>query len=150
MFSFKSASRIGMALSVLGMMAAAAPASAAEDHAAAVAALGGDADKGAKTFKRKCGSCHFADKDKKKTGPTMLQIFGRPAGSVDGFRYSKPMMAKAEEGLVWNTETMSEFLTKPKDYIPKTKMSFAGFKDAQDIADVLTFLHGASGETPAE
>ena len=40
MFSFKTASRIGLALSVMGMMAVAAPASA-QDHAAEVAALGG-------------------------------------------------------------------------------------------------------------
>ncbi len=149
MFSFKTASRIGVALSVLGMLSVAAPASA-EDHAAAVAALSGDAAKGKKTFKRKCGSCHFAEKDKKKTGPTLLQIFGRTAASVEGFKYSKAMTAKAEEGLVWNTETMTAYLTKPKDFVPKTRMSFAGFKDAQDIADVLAHLLEVSGETPAE
>lgn len=149
MFSFKTASRIGVALSVMGMMAAAVPASA-QDHAADVAALGGDAANGEKLFKRKCASCHFADEEKKKTGPGLLHVFGRHAGGADGFKYSKAMTEAGEGGLVWTVETMSQYLDNPKKFIKGNRMSFAGFKKPEEIADVLTYLHEAAGESPTQ
>ena len=47
----------------------------------------GDADKGAKVF-RKCKACHVADEEKNRVGPHLVGISGRAAGAVDGFKYS--------------------------------------------------------------
>ena len=49
-------------------------------------------------------------------------------------------MAKAEEGLVWDEESLSAFLEKPRKYLPKTRMSFAGLKDEEDRANVIAYL----------
>lgn len=100
----------------------------------------GDADKGKKIF-NKCKACHaVGDGAKNKVGPQLNGIVGRAAGQVDGFKYSKAMIAKGEEGLVWDEAALSAYLTKPKDFVPGTKMSFAGLKKEKEIADILAYL----------
>lgn len=100
----------------------------------------GDADKGEKVFK-KCKACHAVGEDaKNKVGPTLNGIVGSPAGQNADFKYSDAMMAKAAEGLVWDDASMTAFLTKPKDFIDGTKMSFAGLRKEDDIEDVIAYL----------
>ena len=101
----------------------------------------GDVKKGKKVFK-KCKSCHMVgEKAKKKVGPALNNIFGATAGTVEGFtKYSKNMKKAGEEGLIWNEETLTEFLTKPKAMIKKTKMSFKGLKKEKDIVNILAYL----------
>ena len=50
------------------------------------------------------------------------------------------MQAKNAAGLVWSDETMDAFLTKPKAFIPKTKMNFPGLSDAQDRANIIAYM----------
>lgn len=100
----------------------------------------GDVAKGEKVFK-KCKACHAVGEDaKNKVGPVLNGIYGRAAGANEDFKYSKAMIAKAEEGLVWDIDALSEFLTKPKKFIPKTKMSFAGLRKEKDVANVIAYL----------
>ncbi|GLQ15923.1 c-type cytochrome [Maritalea porphyrae] len=100
----------------------------------------GDVDKGKKVF-NKCKACHMVgDKAKNKSGPELNELFGRAAGSKDGFKYSKAMLAKGEDGLVWNEETLNAFLTKPKAFVKGTKMSFAGIKKQKDMDNLLAYL----------
>jgi cytochrome c len=72
-----------------------------------------------------------------KQGPNLYGLFGRTAGTVPGFSYSP---ANLKSGVVWEQDTLYEYLLNPKKYIPKTKMNFAGFKSEQDRADVIAFL----------
>ena len=100
----------------------------------------GDAEAGEKVF-NKCKACHAVGEDaKNKSGPILNGIVGAAAGAVEGFKYSKALMAKAEEGLVWDEESLSAFLEKPRKYLPKTRMSFAGLKDEEDRANVIAYL----------
>jgi cytochrome c len=101
----------------------------------------GDPDKGAKVF-NKCRACHTADEEKNKIGPHLVGIVGRPAGSVEGFKYSPAM---AGSGIVWEDATLTEYLKDPKGYIPGNRMAFVGLKKGEDIADLLVFLHEQSG-----
>ena len=95
---------------------------------------------GEKVFK-KCKACHqVGDGAKNKTGPTLNGIVGAAAGAVDGFRYSKPMKAAADGGLVWTEAELRAFLAKPKGYMPKTKMSFAGLRKDADLDAVIAYL----------
>jgi len=90
---------------------------------------------------RQCSTCHeIGEGAKNKTGPHLNDVFGRTAGSIDGFRYSRPFVAAGEEGLVWTTETVHDFLMQPRDYIKGTRMSFRGFRDEADIAAVIAYL----------
>ena len=106
----------------------------------------GDVVKGEKAFK-KCKACHAVGEGaKNRVGPQLNDLIGRTAGSVEKFKYSKAMNAKGEEGLVWNAETIAEFLRKPKDFVPKTKMAFAGFKKDEDVVNVIAYLEQFSGD----
>jgi cytochrome c2 len=103
-------------------------------------ALAGDAEAGKNVFK-KCASCHAVGEDaKNKVGPILNDVFGRNAGTGDGFKYSKPMIAAGEGGLVWNNETMGAYLMDPKGYIKGNRMAFAGLKKQDDVDNVLAYL----------
>lgn len=96
--------------------------------------------KGEKVFK-KCKACHqVGDKAKNKTGPILNGIVGAKVGAVEGYKYSKAMQGLAETGAVWSEEELAKFLAKPKKYLKKTKMSFAGLKKEADIEAITEYL----------
>ncbi|MDP2619238.1 MAG: cytochrome c family protein [Hyphomicrobiales bacterium] len=96
----------------------------------------GDADKGKKVF-NKCRTCHNADVEKNKVGPSLLGLFGRHAGSVEGFKYSDAMK---NADIVWDKETVEEYVKDPKGFIPGNKMAFVGIKDEDQLEDLLAYL----------
>ena len=51
-------------------------------------------------------------------------------------------------GGTWTFDRLNEFLTKPKAYLPDTKMSFAGIKKAQKRADLVAFLNQNGSNLP--
>ncbi|MCO5133734.1 MAG: cytochrome c family protein [Phyllobacteriaceae bacterium] len=106
----------------------------------------GDAAAGEKVFK-KCAACHVVDSDDKKVGPSLHNVIGRTAGTTEGFKYSKSMIEAGEGGLVWSEETIGEYLKDPKGYVKGNKMSFAGLKKDEDVANVIAYLKQFS---PAE
>ena len=102
----------------------------------------GDAEAGAKIFK-KCKACHkVGDSAKNGVGPMLNGIVGNEIASVEGFekKYSKAFMAKKDEGLIWTEEVLDAYLTKPKKYIKGTKMTFPGLKKEADRANVIAYL----------
>jgi cytochrome c len=128
--------------------AAGSDAMAAEEKGIDVAALLGGADPvaamaaGAKAFK-KCAACHTIDDGgKAKIGPNLFGILDRDIASVDGFKYSSAM--SSFEGN-WTYENLANFLRKPKDFVPKTAMAFAGVKKDSELAGLILFLR-ASGD----
>ena len=95
-------------------------------------------DDGKKIFK-KCTACHSIAKDgTNKIGPALWGVLGRQAGSISDYKYSKAMTAY---GKPWSFEEMNGFLTKPKDWIKGTKMSFLGLKNEKDRAAVILFMN---------
>jgi len=56
-------------------------------------------------------------------GPPLKGVYGRPAGQVQDFRYS-PGFMKAAPDIVWNDETLDEFLKNSREMIPGTIMFF--------------------------
>ena len=107
---------------------------------AAVAEGFGDADKGAKIYK-KCAVCHQVGQGaKNRVGPQLNGIFGRVAGTVDGVKYSESMTRMGNDGLVWTTETLDAYIENPRALVSKTRMSFRGIKDEQDRSDLMAYL----------
>ena len=103
--------------------------------------LAGDIKAGEKVFK-KCKACHVVDKEKNKTGPHLVNIMGRSAGSLESYKkYSKAMK---ESGIVWDEDTLDGYLEKPKKYIKGTKMAFAGLKKEKDRENVIAYLKSFS------
>jgi cytochrome c len=100
-----------------------------------------DLKKGKKTFK-KCAACHKVEKGAgSKIGPNLYGVIGRNKGSINGFKYSDALKSK---GGKWNYKDLNIFLTKPKDFIPGTKMAFAGLKKDQDRANIIAYLKSAN------
>jgi len=99
-------------------------------------AYAADPVKGKKVFK-KCVACHSLQEGKNKVGPPLNNLLGRQAGSVDGYKYSKAMK---NSGVVWDEESLDKFITKPRKFIPKTKMSFRGIKKKSLRDDLISFL----------
>lgn len=52
-------------------------------------------------------------------GPNLHGLFGRKAGSVQGFAYSKAMKAS---GIVWDAKTLDRYLAAPTTTVPGTRM----------------------------
>ena len=95
-----------------------------------------DPVKGKKVFK-KCVACHSLQEGKNKIGPSLYNLLGRKAGSVDGYKYSKAMK---NSDVVWDEESLDKFLTKPRKFIKKTKMSFLGIKKKSLRDDLISFF----------
>jgi len=127
----------------LGMVAFGAAALAALTAAGAAQAAGpaaGDAARGKTVFAR-CAACHDLNTGAVRMGPSLKGIIGRKAGSVANFGYSAAMKGK---GVVWNPDTLNQFLTGPMKYVPGTRMAFAGLSNAQERADVIAYLKQAA------
>lgn len=97
-----------------------------------------DAAEGEKTF-AVCKACHqVGDTAKNAVGPVLNGLFGRKAGSVEGYSYSA---ANKNSGITWDEATFSEYIKDPKAKVPGTKMAFAGIKDEKKIKDLTAYLH---------
>ena len=113
----------------------------ADEHA-----MEGDAKAGEKVF-RKCKACHAVGEGaENKVGPMLNNIVGRQMASVDGFKYSTTLSGMGEAGDTWTDEALDAFLTKPRDFVDGTKMSFAGLRKDDDRADVIAYLKTFSDE----
>jgi cytochrome c len=132
------------AFAVFAVMQAAAPVAAEQVEIEVVDKDGnkltGDPVAGARIFKQ-CQQCHTLQPGRNLTGPTLHQIIGRTAGTVEKFNYSK---ANKESGVVWTEQKMFEYLENPRAYIPGTKMIFAGLRKPQDRADVIAYIQEES------
>jgi cytochrome c len=102
-------------------------------------ATAADAAHGEQVF-NKCKQCHTLEEGKKRIGPSLAGVVGRPAGSVDGYRYSQAMIEFGESGKVWDEALLDSYLEKPREVVAKTKMIFAGLKEPADRADVIAYL----------
>ena len=112
---------------VLALVAAASPADAQ------------DIDHGKRVF-QVCAPCHTADSDTNKFGPHLKGVVGRPAGSVEGYRYSQAMQDAGAQGLIWDELALSEFLSSPKSKVPGTSMRFWGLWTQSEIQDVIAYM----------
>jgi cytochrome c len=97
-----------------------------------------DAAAGEKVF-AVCKACHqVGPTAKNAVGPVLNGLFGRKAGSVQGYNYSE---ANKNSGITWDEATFSEYIKDPKAKVPGTKMAFAGIKDESKIKDLIAYLH---------
>ena len=93
-----------------------------------------------------CKRCHQAGGGaENRIGPHLNDVFGRTAGALAGFRYSRAMREAGAGGLVWSEATLDAFLADPHTFVPHSRMSFDGMEGADDRAQLLAWLRGFSG-----
>lgn len=92
---------------------------------------------GAEVFK-KCSSCHTIDKGgPNRIGPNLYGVVGAQKASHPGYSYSAAMEKK---GGKWTIDDLNIYLRLPREFVPGTKMSFAGIKDDKERADLILYL----------
>lgn len=127
-----------------GGQPAVAPVAAAPAAANAMSMLASaDPGKGMAVFK-KCKACHSTDQGgANRVGPNLWDVVGRAKGGADGFKYSDAMKSKGGD---WTPADLAAFLTKPKAFLPGTKMGFSGLKKPGDRAAVIAYLNSLSAQ----
>jgi cytochrome c len=92
------------------------------------------------TLSKICTVCHSFDKGGlNKIGPNLWNLVGEPIGQGrGGFSFSDAL--EKHKGEKWDPDNLNKWLANPQNFAPGTKMSFAGFPDAQSRADVVIYL----------
>ena len=75
-------------------------------------------------------------------GPNLYGVFGRVAGTAEGFNYSE---ALRESGIAWSPTELDSWLADPAGFLPETTMAFTGFQAPEDREALIEFLIVATG-----
>lgn len=101
----------------------------------------GDAERGATLFTRQCKACHqIGEGAVHRVGPQLNGLFGRKAGTEDGFNYSKSMARMGADGLTWTLETLDAYIENPKALVSGTRMNYRGMAEPEARAALMAFL----------
>ena len=104
-------------------------------------AADGNPSRGQRVFGA-CAACHSLQPGQNMTGPSLADLWSRKAGSVASFsRYSSALKSANIE---WNDKTLDAWIKDPQHLVPGNEMTFAGIKDNQQRADLLSFLKEAT------
>jgi cytochrome c len=101
---------------------------------------------GERQFARKCSVCHTLNLDgKRRAGPTLFGVFGRQAGTLEGYTYSDALL---QSTIVWDADSIDRLFKDGPDVVtPGTKMPIQRMKNSQDRHDLVSFLQSAT-KTP--
>ena len=100
---------------------------------------------GERQFQRKCSICHtLVPEGLRRAGPTLFGVFGRPAGGVSDYKYSR-VLREAE--FVWNEDTIDALFDEgPARFVPGSKMPMQRIAKPADRDDLIAFLKHATKE----
>jgi len=105
----------------------------------------GDVAKGATVFDQQCKQCHMVGPGAKtRIGPSLNGIYGRRAGSIDGFAYSKSMTRMGADGLTWTFERLDAYIENPKALVSGTRMNYPGLPNPEQRHNLMAFLRDYS------
>lgn len=97
----------------------------------------GDAARGQILFGQ-CRTCHYPEKGfGHHNGPSLWAVFGRKAGSAEGYEHYSDAMKNA--GFVWTPELLDFWLGHMDTFLPESTMIVFPL-DAQQRADVIAYL----------
>lgn len=97
----------------------------------------GQAQRGLEIFSQ-CVACHRERAtDVPNPGPDLRGVFGRPAGSMLGFRYSRALRNARRS---WTEHALDAFIADPQLAVPGNTMPFPGIADAAERSDLIAYL----------
>ena len=92
-------------------------------------------------FEQRCRSCHADDPAAKAYGPSLIDIYGRKAGSLEAFEYSDAMQ---KSGIVWNEDSLRAWMANNTDFMPGTRMRHVEISDHAEQDFILSYLRTLS------
>jgi cytochrome c len=95
-----------------------------------------DRTHGAEVF-QKCAVCHSLKPGEQLMGPSLGNLSGRAAGTLQGFSFSSALL---NSHIVWNAATLERFIADPQSDIPGTVMPYRGVKDPTERAALVCYL----------
>ena len=104
-------------------------------------------DPGELEFSRKCSVCHTLTPDgANRAGPTLYRLFGRKAGTLPGYIFSKALL---NSDVIWNEKTIAQlFDDGPDVMLPGTKMPIQRLKSVERRDELIRYLKGATAAKP--
>jgi len=85
-----------------------------------------------------CQACHTLKAgEEHKVGPNLHGIFGKKAGTTEGFKYSEALL---NSEIIWDEKQIRNWLEKPNDFIPGTTMAFIGITDEAQQTALIEYL----------
>ena len=98
---------------------------------------------GAPLFK-KCARCHSLSANGiKRSGPHLAGLFGRAAGSVQGYKYSSALTGV---DFRWNEKTLFRLFDEgPDTFLPGTKMPIQKVPNAEQLNHLVDYLKELTG-----
>lgn len=106
----------------------------------ASAQIEGDVNRGGQIY-RSCVACHSLRPDVHLSGPSLADLWGRKAGSIESFRRYSDDLKKSD--FVWDENTLNAWLADPSAMVPDTYMTFRGIQDDKVRTDLIAFLQVA-------
>jgi cytochrome c len=110
------------------------------EDAASQATTQGDPTRGAALFEKRCTGCHSLTSNHE--GPRLQGVYGRPTGSIPSFPYSDALKSAH---LVWNDQTLEQWLTDPDAFLPGNNMDFH-VPRAQERKDIIAYFKQSAGK----
>ncbi len=74
-------------------------------------------------------------------GPTLRGVYGRPAGTVEGFLYSREFL-KRLQGVIWTRETLDIWIADSQAWVPGSMM-FYKQPDPEARRKIIAYLSNA-------
>jgi cytochrome c len=102
-----------------------------------------EAEMGEREFLRKCSVCHTLERDGlNRAGPTLYGVFGRRAGSLPDYPYSR---ALRESDIVWDEDTISQLFDHGPDVVtPGSKMPVQVLSSVEQREALIAYLKEAT------
>ena len=100
------------------------------------------ARKGKKVAVRQCVACHdITQEATPKVGPPLWGMYGKKAGSAEGYTYSETHLQKTEaDGIVWDEATLDTYLMNPQAMIPGNKMVYPGLESEKQRKNLIEYM----------
>jgi cytochrome c len=97
------------------------------------------AEDGQVQFNNRCRTCHSVREADNRQGPSLHNLIGRKAGSLEDYQLYSQAMRRS--GVVWNEETLDKFIATPDTVIPGNNMKpYAGITDDAERELIVKYL----------
>ena len=93
-------------------------------------------------FNNHCRTCHVTNEGDNRLGPSLHNVVGREAGSVQGFAYSSAMK---DAGITWDEQNLDRYIENPDAVVPGNRMKpYSGISDPAERAKIIAHLQAES------